>query len=548
MNRVLRFPIVVLVLVAPLSAQEPALRTILKDASQLARRQDEHQRYWSDRALLAIADVQIRAGDFDGALETIGDCRYEYGRNAASHHLANALAKAGRREQAFTVLQRMGSHHGWSQDWLEDDVKISCLQYEISIGARTKARAIIDELKMSTSRAEGLRRLATAYAAVGDKAAAGRAIELALAVSKTIPEEFDRAKALWEIADAQIAQGKSLAAATIRELVKVSESYQDPTARVAALREAAVRAARIDDRQTADRLFRQAIECREAIKPPIPCPQENKISALKLIAEAQAGVGYMDDAIKTARMITHSDRDFTQDGAREEALCAIAVAEARAGRASDAVATARSIEYYIQYKDDALSEVVNTQISHGDLKGATATAEQISEASRKASSLLKVATAYARANDEKTAKAIAARICVVRGSRGAGSREFDYRRAETWGCLYEESYSITSLYGTIRTAQELAAAAMTFAQVLGEPQSEPYAEKFKRIPWPEVVQAIARAHAASGDAREALAWASRIGSQEKVVSSDDRDAEVRVQQRIYALIGVAEGMLDSKQR
>ena len=538
MNRVLRFPIVVLVLVAPLSAQEPALRTILKDASQLARRQDEHQRYWSDRALLAIANVQIRAGDFDGALETIGDCRYEYGRNAASHHLANALGKAGRREQAFTVLQRMGSHHGWSQDWLEDDVKISCLQYQISIGARTKARAIIDELKMSTSRAEGLRRLATAYAAVGDKAAAGRAIELALAVSKTIPEEFDRAKALWEIADAQIAQGKSGAAATIRELVRVSESFQDPWAKVAALREAAVRAGKIDDRQTATGLFRRALEGREAIKPP------NTINAMELIAEAQAGVGYIDDAIRTARMIT-------QDPEREEALRAVAVAQAKAGCVADALATARSIEHYVQYKDDALREIVNTQISHGDLKGATAAAEQIANASKKATALLKVATAYVKANDKETAEAIAARIRVVArpfGFAGAGSQEFDYRRPETWGCLYEPSFTMASLFWTEELAGELAAAAMTFIQALGERRSEPYAEKFKEIPWPEVVEAIARAHAATGHAREALAWASRIGSQEKVVSSDDRDAEVRVQQRIYALIGVAEGMLDSKQR
>jgi hypothetical protein len=230
----------VLVAAVPLSAQEPGLRRILKDASQLARRQDEHQRYWSDRALLAIADIQTRAGDFDGAMETIKACRYDGGTNAASAHLANAFAKAGQREQAFAVLRQMGSDHGRSQDWLEDDVKLSCLQYEISIGDRTKARAIIDELTMPTSRVEGLRRLASAYATVGDKAAAGRAIELALAASKTVPEEFDRARALWETADAQMAQGKSLAAPTIRELERVSESFQDPWARTAALREAAV--------------------------------------------------------------------------------------------------------------------------------------------------------------------------------------------------------------------------------------------------------------------------------------------------------------------
>ena len=550
MTNVLSFAVVVLVAASPQSAQETGLRNILKDASQVARRQDEHQRYWSDRALLAIADVQTRAGDFDGALETIRACRQGYGRKEeASIHLAKALAKAGQRDQAFAALRQTGSDLGWCQEWAEDEIKMHCLQYQISRGDREKARTIIDELKMPRCRVEGLRRLASAYATTGDKAEAERAIALALAASKTVPDEFDRANALWQIADAQMAGEKSKVVATIRELVKVSESFQDPTARVAALREAAVRAARISDRQTADRLFRQAIEYREAIKPPIPCPQENKISALKLIAEAQAGVGYMDDATKTARMITHSDRDFTQDGAREEALCAIAVAEAKAGRVADAVTLARSIEHYVQYKDDALSEIANVQVSHGDLKGATATAEQIPNPSKKALALLKIATAYVKRNDKETAKAIAAQIRVVArpfGFAEARSHEFDYRRPETWGYLYEPSFTMTSHYWTVEVAGDLAAAAMTFTQSLGERPSEPYAEKFKEIPWPAVVQAIARAHAAGGDARETLAWASRIGSDKKIASPDDRDTRVGVQQRIYALIGVAQGMLDFK--
>ena len=243
-------------------------------------------------------------------------------------------------------------------------------------------------------------------------------------------------------------------------------------ARIAALREAAVRAAKINDRQTAERLFRRAIECREAIKSPTPCPEENKIATLEDIAKAQAGVGYTDDALRTARMIVHSDRDFTQDGAHERALCAVAVAQAKAGRVADAVATACSIEYYIQYKNDALLEVLNAQISRGDLKGATATAEQIPNASRKASGLLKVATAYARANDKKTAKAIATRIRVVAepllpGLPKTGSQAFDYRRPETWGCLYDQKsyFTMLSHHMTLMKAEELAAAAMTFTQV-----------------------------------------------------------------------------------
>ncbi len=76
---------------------------------------------------------------------------------------------------------------------------------------------------------------------------------------------------------------------------------------------------------------------------------------------------------------------------------------------------------------------------------------------------------------------------------------------------------------------------------------------FKDLPWPEVVRATAHAHAMNGDAKEAQAWAAQIGSDEKLASPDDRqvtaqnlDATSRVEQRIYALIGVAEGILDAR--
>jgi hypothetical protein len=49
----------------------PIIKAVLKEASQIVIRQDEHQGYWCDRSLTDIGDVQIRASDFDGALQTI---------------------------------------------------------------------------------------------------------------------------------------------------------------------------------------------------------------------------------------------------------------------------------------------------------------------------------------------------------------------------------------------------------------------------------------------------------------------------------------------
>jgi tetratricopeptide (TPR) repeat protein len=561
MNAAIWIAYVALAAVSPPSAraQEPAPREILAEAGRIARRQDGHQRYWCDRTLLQIRSVQLRAGDFEGALKTMEASTYEYGRNSALVDLANALARAGQHARALAVLRQIGTDHGWNQGWLDDGVRTGCLEHEISAGEHEKARKTIDEMTTAECRADGFCRLARAYAKVGDEVTAERTFQLALAAAKTISEEFARAKALWELADAQLAAGKSPAKATIRELVQAAGFMKDPSARVAALREAAVRTAKMQDRAAADRLFRQAIDARQAIQPPVPCPEENRLGALEQIAKAQAEVGYFDDALKTARMIVHSEKDFTVDGRREEAMHAIAVAQAKAGRITDAVATALSVQYYHQFKEEALLEIVGVQLLHGDRKGATATAEQNPNPSMRAIALLKVAVAYAKLGDKDTAKSIAGRIHVVEQPLlplpGQGPTEFDYRRPETWGCLYDAPHYFTMLSHcmAVDKAVRLAGAAMTLAQALGESHHERYAEMLKDLHWPEVLRAIARAHAANGDTREALAWASRIGSDEKLASSEGQQvtarnlhATIRVQQRIAALVGVAEGILDSR--
>ena len=72
------------------------------------------------------------------------------------------------------------------------------------------------------------------------------------------------------------------------------------------------------------------------------------LNNLKQIAVAQARVGYIDDALKTAWMIQHSEDDFTADGEREATLYAVAVAQLKAKDAEGAVRTALSIKYFVQ--------------------------------------------------------------------------------------------------------------------------------------------------------------------------------------------------------
>src|SRR5262249_46011380 len=149
-----------------------------------------------------------------------------------------------------------------------------------------------------------------------------------------LKNERERAQALSEIAEAQrLVEATDAAKATARRLVDEAAKFKDPWARVSALREAAVSSAKLNERKTAQTLFAKAMEAQQAVD------ATNKIGALQQIAVAQASVGFIDDARKTASRIAHNENDFTIDGYRERALCAIAVAQVDAGDDKSAVGT-----------------------------------------------------------------------------------------------------------------------------------------------------------------------------------------------------------------
>jgi hypothetical protein len=263
---------------------------------------------------------------------------------------------------------------------------------------------------------------------------------------------------------------------------------------------------------------------------------------------AQAGVGYTDDALKTAARIVHSEEDFTQDGGRERALLAVATTQIKSGDIEGAVRTASSIEYYLWYHDDVLLAVVDRQTAEREFRAALATAEKFSNPSRKATSTLKVAIAQAKSGDRKSAADAAARIELVSNSVWPFGEKvrFDFRRPQTWGVRYGAGFATTNALSqrNDELAAEVAAAAMTLAQTIDQQPEESYAILFADIITEEVIQALARAQAAAGDPRAALAWARQIGSSDKVKSVDDFESLWPVLQRIHALIGVAEGVLD----
>lgn len=525
--------------------KSPVAKELLQAASQIAIGQAEHQDYWLERVLLWIGDVQVRAGDFAGAKLSLRHSNYEYGRNSSFIDLAEALAVAGQKEQAFEVLRELGTDHGWSQELIEDGVRLRWMDYLIVSNDLPRASQVVTEVVAAKSKPAAFRKLAVAYSKIGDKGASERSFRQAIDACRGITEEFDRAQALWEIADAQIAQGQSLpAAATIADLLKMAESFKQGWSKVAALRQAAVCAATNHDRKTATQAFQRALELCDVLDP------ANRINAMDLIAKAQAGVGYFDDALKTAELFRRGQKGFNHDGQRETLLRAIAIEQAKFGALADAIVTADQIKGFAPYKDDALLVIVRRQIAKQDKAGALTSAQQIVNPSMKATVMLKVAAAHAKANDKETAKTIASQIQLSMDSLLLDNKSivFDYAKADTWGYLYEQkNFSPSSIRrSNERRAVELATEAMTLRQALGEKPEQEYAVAFKKVHSGEVIRAFARAHAEYGDAKEAFAWASRIGADEKIASQDDYDTRTAVEQRIYALVGVAEGCLTKK--
>lgn len=518
---------------------DPKVQAALREASEIALKQANHQYFWTSRVLRQIGELQIQARDFDGALRSIQGCsRDESDREAGTLHLAKALAGAGKWERALDMLRLLGTDHGWDQDGVDDDVRLQWIEYLIETADLDRAAEAFEQLKSSQNRSIGLRKLAVACATSGDASRAAERFALAVAATAAMKEPFDRARGLWEIGEAQLTVGSVDAAkTTIRRLVDAIDP-KDASAHIHALREAAVLTAKANDAEAARQLFQRAVAAAGIVD------SRNRIDELIFIATAQAGVGYINDARQTAAMLMGDEHQ----GNRDQALLAIALAQLKTNDGDGAVQTAFCIKRYIQYRDDALHKIVESQIAKHDLNGAVATAEKIDNPSSKATAILRVATAYAQAGDRKIAGDVAARVELTAKDRFPGligKQRFDYRRPLTWGVCYGAgaAFTMSSIHLANQDAAEVAAAAMTLAQELGQQPATSYAVSFKDINTEVVIQALARSHAASGDVTAALNWARQIGQNRRVPSEDDFTTLWAVEQRIHALIGVAEGIL-----
>jgi hypothetical protein len=88
---------------------------------------------------------------------------------------------------------------------------------------------------------------------------------------------------------------------------------------------------------------------------------------------------------------------------------------------------------------------------------------------------------------------------------------------------------------------------MELSVLLNQGPGQSYADSFSSINMVQIIRSLARTHAECGDEREALAWAKQVGSGNRIITHDDSLEASASERRIYALVGVAEGILDRAQ-
>ncbi len=528
---------------------------LLKEATEIVLKQKQAQRDWYHGLLWEIGKVQIQAGDLEAARECFSKTNY------GSEHffltdIAEVVARRGHLKQALEMLPPVTTNgcNGSKKDWRDDRLRLAYLDSRLSRGDLQQARQILEDFKAAASRSASFQKLAVASMKQDDKAEAKSHFQSAVAAAESIKDEFDRARALCRIADSQIELADSdAAAATIQRLLRQADSFNEGSAKEAAIREAAVLAAKTGDRTNAQRLFERALKRLIEIESPSRLLEEKKGYYLKRIAMAQASVGYFHDARRTASLIDQSSDDSPSYMDAKSAFCEISLAQSRAGFMNGALETAQEIDHF-QYEATAFEEIVSAQIQRGDRNAALAAAEQIGISIEKAIAQLQIAIACEKAGDQAAAKEIAAGIRLEQHEENRSIYQaepvmFDYSNPRTWADLYE--HPRTSVFS--RRGAELASAAMTLSLMLDLQHKKPFEELFCDIRRPDVIRALARAHAKTRDADQAFEWARQIGSDAIVPPHDDDDyadeqwqARIALNKRVLALIGVAEGILDKQ--
>jgi hypothetical protein len=127
----------------------------------------------------------------------------------------------------------------------------------------------------------------------------------------------------------------------------------------------------------------------------IPEEHDGGAVAYAFVAKAQAEMGDVEEALKTANAIK-------KEVWKDNALRDVASSQSRAGKLQEALKTAESIPgAYV--RGEALKEIVAVRLRGGDVKAARKTAESIDNVAWRVQSLLEIAKFQAKAGDRTDA-------------------------------------------------------------------------------------------------------------------------------------------------
>jgi len=337
--------------------------SLLQEAKDAARAIADAP-YLRDTALRGIAGAQAEEGRFDAALDTAALIADAYLRMGAWRQIAVAGARAGDREAAGKLLDKV-------------------------------LQEVASFKNVPPSRGDALIATAEAQAQIGD-------VPGALKTAGAIADEKIKAQALRGIAVARAAKGDRDGA------LHTAAGIRDPYLKAGAIRRIAVAPAILKDRAAALDILKQALNSAEAIQ-----GETEKADALGGITMAFLAAGDVNGAFRTVALIERAvagkPRPDVAATTRAAVLRAIAIAQAQAGDSPRALQTAGRIATP-DMQAGALAEIAVIQAERDDRLAAEATlrkAVQVSSAIRefvaKAPALMGIAQAYAKVGDRAAA-------------------------------------------------------------------------------------------------------------------------------------------------
>lgn len=512
--------------------------------------------------LVQIAEAQAEAGDKRAAVET---CQKAF-------ELVNAIEIKTQGDLTDEVLISKTRKEIANKKSMLDRIFHAQAKVGDAAGAMRTLAAL--EASYNQPRQPGLSQRYRYLAAVAQGQAYAGNIKEALQIAATIDHEGARSTTLRAIVKTQARLGDFKGAATTAQLaVQYVLTMQNDAVKSSWLGVFAAELAGLGDQEAAEKTFHTALETFQAVQ-----PDTTRIYLLLYVAEAHLEVGNLQAAREAYRMALQSakpapsdelDKETTTRRVRDSAtmdmwLGSLAEGLAKVGDVRAALEAAAMIEKASK-RTLALLKIAELQEKSGDLDGTASTlvkarqgAADMSHPGERAQRLASIAELHAMLGDQAASEKTFQQALEAAGSVGPVYPEEDIaarvfslesiatakaRTGDAEGAL-EVTATIEELASTTPAVFSHMHTRVRVHRLIGEYQAtkgdeEAAAKAFReahratsRVPTESRASQlyyIAAAQARAGDVNGALAWAT---------------GESSPPAKAYALIGVAEGMLD----